>query len=74
MHGVIAEAGVQWDPNKWNGDSWDSVDSDEIGSPDEFVDVRPAWINTLNYDDLMFQKIVPNCFPFLDAIPVHSDT
>lgn len=43
MHGVIAEAGVQWDPNKWNGDSWDSVDSDEIGSPDEFVDVRPAW-------------------------------
>lgn len=43
MHAVIAEAGVQWDPDKWNGDIWDSVDSDEIGSWDESVDVRPAW-------------------------------
>lgn len=50
MHGVIAEAGVQWDPNKWNGDSWDSVDSDEIGSPDEFVDVRPAWRRKVELD------------------------
>lgn len=47
MHGVIAEAGVQWDPNKWNGDSWDS---DEIGSPDEFVDVRPAWRQKVELD------------------------
>lgn len=21
MHGVIAEVGVQWDPDKWNGDT-----------------------------------------------------
>lgn len=21
MRGVIAEAGVQWDPDKWNGDT-----------------------------------------------------
>lgn len=43
MHAVIAEAGVQWNPYKWNGDIRVSVDSDEVGSPDEFVDVRPAW-------------------------------
>lgn len=43
MHAVIAEASVQWDPSKWDGGIWDSVDSDEVGSPDEFVDVRSAW-------------------------------
>lgn len=33
MGAVIAEAGVQWDPDKRNGDIWDSVDSHEFGSP-----------------------------------------
>lgn len=37
MHAVIAEAGVQWGLGKWNGGIWDSVDSDEVGSPDESV-------------------------------------
>lgn len=43
MHAVIAEAGVQWHPDTWNGDIWDSVDSDEVGSPRELLDARPAW-------------------------------
>lgn len=32
MHAVIAEAGVQWDPDEWNGDIWAAVDSSEVGS------------------------------------------
>lgn len=50
MHAVIAEAGVQWDPDKWNGDIWAAVDSDEVGSQDECVDVRPAWRQMVELD------------------------
>lgn len=50
MHAVIADVGVQWDPDKWNGDIWDSVDSDEVGSPGESVDVRPAWRRKVELD------------------------
>lgn len=50
MHAVIAEAGVQWDPDEWNGDIWAAVDSNEVGSRDEFVDVRPAWRRMVELD------------------------
>lgn len=41
VHTVTAEAGMQWDIEKWDGDIWDSTDSDEIGSPGECVDMKP---------------------------------
>lgn len=33
---------MQWDPEKWDEDFWDSMDSEEIGSPDACVDVKPV--------------------------------
>lgn len=43
VHLLITEAGVQWDPKRWNRDIWDSMHSDEAGLLDEFVGVKSAW-------------------------------
>ncbi|XP_017584663.1 PREDICTED: uncharacterized protein LOC108445429 [Corvus brachyrhynchos] len=40
VQAVIAEAGVPWDPEEWDGDIWDPMDCDEAGSPDEFLNVK----------------------------------
>lgn len=31
---------MPWEPGKWDGGIWDSTDSDEAGSPDEFMNVK----------------------------------
>lgn len=42
VHLLITEAGVQWDPKRWNRDIWDSMHSDEAGLLYEFVGVKSA--------------------------------
>lgn len=40
---AIAEAGMPWDPDKWDGDGWDLVCSVESGSSDGVLSVKPLW-------------------------------
>lgn len=40
---AVAEAGMQWDPNKWDGDGWDLVDSGKSDSSDQVLSVKRVW-------------------------------
>ena len=57
VHAIIADAGVQWDPEKWDGDIWDSTDSDEAGSADEFIDAKPVWRRKIEVDPNTMQSV-----------------